>query len=101
MNRQKSSEKNSTRTGTDMNFDSGTKSGQISRRTSERQGCGTDCVVCIKRESAVFTEAGKQHGYKKTALSYLSPWEELMQDVGKIKLTMNPEKRHWNEHGSG
>ena len=49
------------------------KSGQISRRTSERQGCGTDCVVCIKRESAVFTEAGKQHGYKKTALSYLSP----------------------------
>lgn len=56
-----------------MNFDSGTKSGQISRRTSERQGCGTDCVVCIKRESAVFTEAGKQHGYKKTALSYLSP----------------------------
>lgn len=76
-----------------MNFDSGTKSGQISRRTSERQGCGTDCVVCIKRESAVFTEAGKQHGYKKTALSYLSPWEELMQDVGKIKLTMNPEKK--------
>ena len=49
------------------------KSKQISGRTSERQRCGTDCIIRIKRESAFFTEARKQHDYKETALSYLSP----------------------------
>lgn len=76
-----------------MNFDSGTKSGQISRRTSERQGCGTDCVVCIKRESAVLQKPENSTVTRKRLYPTYPPWEELMQDVGKIKLTMNPEKK--------
>ena len=48
----------------------------------------------LKREKCGFYRSRKTATVtRKRLYPTYPPWEELMQDVGKIKLTMNPEKK--------
>ena len=94
MNRQKSSEKNSTRTGTDMNFDSGTKKAVRLVEELLKDRDVARIALSVLNEKVRFLQKPENSTVtRKRLYPTYPPWEELMQDVGKIKLTMNPEKK--------